>query len=119
MTEERRKDKRVKEDFSILCKIFRKIELEGSVSKIIDISKTGIAFQTNTPVAKNDIVQMILRIPPDFQEKIEIFGRIVDSEPITDSEFKIRVSFINIAQPTQENLTRIIEQANFRSALKK
>jgi len=119
MVEEKRKDKRVKENFSILCKVFRKIELEGNVSKIIDISKHGVAFQTDAPFLKDDVVQMIFRIPPDFQEKIEIHGRVVDVVPTISSGLKIRVAFIDIGEPTQQILTRIIEQANFKSALKK
>ena len=119
MAEEKRKDKRVKEDFSILCKIFRKIELEGNVSKIIDISRHGVAFQTDTPFLKDDIAQIIFRIPPDFQKKVELYGRIVDSVQTADSGFKIRVAFIDIGEPTQQILVRIIEQANFKSAFKK
>ena len=119
MSEEKRKAKRVKEDFSILCRVFRKIELEGSVLKIIDISQGGIAFWTDTPFAQNDVLQIMFRIPPDFQEKLELYGRVIDAVPTVSSGFKIRAAFINMDEPTRTTLARMIEQANFKSAFKK
>lgn len=119
MVQEKRKSKRVKEDFSILCKTYRKIELEGTVSKILDISLSGLAFLTNTRFLKGDLLQIIFRIPPDFQEKIELFGRIVDAEPTIETGLKIRVAFLGIDSNTISILNRIIDQANFKSTFKK
>ena len=114
MAQEKRKSQRVKEDFSILCKIFRKTELEGTVSKIIDISKSGVAFFTNNPLSKNDLLQMTFRTPPDFKEKIELFGRVIDSQKVTETNFKTRVTFIDIGANAKTILNSFIEQAALR-----
>ncbi len=114
VVQEKRKDKRVKEDFSILCRIFRKIQTDVSVSRIMDISKSGISFLTDNQMTKNDILQMIFRIPPDFKEKVELFGRVIESEPEQESVFKTRVAFIDINPQAKNTLNRIIEQATSR-----
>jgi len=109
--EERRRDKRVKEDFSVLCKVFRTVELVANISRIIDISRRGVCFLTDHPLAKDDIVQMIFRIPPDFKERVELYGRIVESTRETEKTFRTRVAFIEIEPDVHIILNRIIEQA--------
>ena len=112
MAQEKRKDKRVKEDFSILFKIFRKTELDGNVSRLIDISKSGASFVTDTQLTKNDILHLIFRIPPDFKNKAELFGRVIDSQAENSGSFKTRVAFIDIDSNARTILSRIIEQTN-------
>ena len=110
MTDEKRKEKRVKQDFSILCRIYERTELESDVSKIFDISKSGVCFFTDTPCEKNNIVQLIFRIPPDFREKVEVFGRIVEAQH-TFVGYKTRVSFIGIPPDVEAGLEKIIAHA--------
>lgn len=112
MAQEKRKDQRVKEDFSILCKIFRKTELDGNVSRLIDISKSGASFSTDTQLTKSDILHLIFRIPPDFKEKVELFGRVIDSQEENEGSFKTRIAFIDIDANAKAILSRIIEQTN-------
>jgi hypothetical protein len=111
MLQERRKNRRVKEDFSILCKIYRKVELEVDMSKIIDVSLSGVSFLSNIPMTSNDILQMVFRIPPAFKERIELFGRVIESKQKTPLEFKTRVAFINISPAVDITLNRLIEGA--------
>ena len=111
MTQEKRKDKRIKENFSVLCRIFRKITLDGQVSRIVDISKSGMAFIVDTRLTKDDILQIALRIPPQFKEKVELFGRVVDATVQTDSNFKVRVNFIDIDPAKKMLLAHLIDNA--------
>ena len=110
MPQEKRKDKRVKEDFSILCKIFRKTTISGNVSRIIDISLSGMAFVTDNPLTQDDILEIIFRIPPSFKEKVELFGRVIDCRPGKESNFKTRVIFIDISERAKTLLAHLIEQ---------
>ena len=118
MAQEKRRDKRVREDFSILCRMYTRNEMEGDVSRILDISKSGLCFLGETQFRKNDIMQIMLRVPPDFREKIEIFGRIIESQKMTETDFKTRVAFIDILPETKTALDNIIAQASFREAFK-
>ncbi len=111
MAQEKRKDTRVKEDFSILFRIFRQITLDGQISRIVDISKSGMAFIIDTRLTKDDILQIMLRIPPDFKEKIELCGRVVDISQGTDPHFKVRVNFIDIDASKKVLLANLIENA--------
>jgi len=117
--EERRKNKRVREDFSILCKIYRKLGLEVEMSKIIDVSKSGVSFLTNIPMSERDILQMVFRIPPSFKERIELFGRVIESKQETPSEFKTRVAFIYISPEADTLLNCLIEGARKSMITKK
>ena len=112
MADEKRKSKRVRDNFSILCRIFRKTELEGNVSRIIDISKHGVAFYTNNAIKRDDILQMTFRTPPDFKEKIEIFGRVLESKQETETNFKARVAFINMDSTAESILGNIINRVS-------
>ena len=118
MALERRQDRRVKEDFSILCRIYEKKPIDPNVSRIIDISRRGVCFLLDNRLAKNNILQMIFRLPPDFKEKIEIFGRVVDSQPQADKFHITRVAFIDIDEKAKAILNRIIERASLRETLK-
>ena len=111
MAQEKRKDMRVKEDFSVLCKIFRKTELDISLSRIIDISKSGISFFTDNPLAPGDILQLILRIPPDYKEKVELFGRVIESLSAQPAGFKTRVMFLTIDAHAEATLKRLVEHS--------
>lgn len=117
MPEEKRKDRRVKEDFGVLFKTFQKAELEGIVSHITDISKSGLSFFSDNELTKNDILQLTFRIPPDFKDKIEIYARIVDCQPDAKNGFKIRAAFIDIDPAARAVLSRLIERASFKEIL--
>lgn len=119
MVQEKRKEKRIKEDFSILCRVFRKIALDGQISRIINLSKSGMAFLTDYKLTKNDILQIALRLPPHFQEKAELFGRVVDSSSETQADFKVRVTFIDIDPSQKLLLNNLIEQTHLKEKSKK
>lgn len=118
MAEEKRKDKRIQEDFGVLFKAFQQIELEGIVSHITDISKSGLSFLIDNKLVKNDILQLTFRVPPDFKEKVEIYARTVDCQPEIQGGFKIRAAFIDIDPKARAILSRLIEQASFKEILK-
>lgn len=117
MAQEKRKDKRIKGNFGILSKIYREIELEGHLSKISDISKSGLSFLTDTPLMNNDILQITFRIPPDFKQRIELFGRVVDTQAADPSadirEYKVRVAFIQIQPRAQDLLQKLTGDEHF------
>ena len=92
----------------VLNPVFR----QGDVSKIIDISKSGLSFLTPQEFLRNDILQMIFRLPPDFKEKIEILGRVVESVPTVQRGFKTRVSFINVDPGAKTMLSQMIEKSS-------
>lgn len=119
MVEEKRRDKRVKEDFGILCKIYERTELEGNLSKIVDIGRYGLCFIADSELGPQYILGINFRVPPDFKEKIEIFGRVIQSERISEQEFKTRVAFIDISEQTKDILDKIIDPGNFPGAIKK
>lgn len=113
MFQEKRQSKRVKEDFNILCRIFRRMELDASVSRIVDISKGGICFLFDSPITPGDLLQITFRIPPTFKEKAELFGRAVACND-DKGHFKVRVAFIDIPAETKSNLERLIQQASLK-----
>lgn len=119
MVEEKRRDKRVKENFGILCKIYERTELEGNLSKIVDVSKYGLCFIADSELDRNHILEIILRVPPTFKEKIELFGRVIKSEQISAAEFKTRVAFIDIPPKARNTLNQLIEQKTFIDTFKK
>jgi len=111
MFKEKRQTKRIKEDFNIFCRVFRRVEFDASVSQIVDIGKGGICFQADNPITPGDLILMILRMPPTCKEKVELYGRVVACEP-KDRQFKIHVAFIDIAPATKATLERIIEDGD-------
>ena len=119
MSQEKRKDKRIKEDFSILCKTFRKTTLDGHVSRIIDISKSGMAFFTDNQLLKDDVLQIIFRLPPDFKEKVDIFGRVLECLRDIDGSFRTRIVFIDINLQAKDLLGRLIEQTRLKEPFKR
>ena len=116
--QERRKYRRADEDFYILCKTFRKVELDAQVFKILDISQGGLSFLGRDLHTKDDLLQIVLRIPPDFKEKIELFGRVINSQEDKGQYFKTHVAFIDIPFSTKTILTRIIEETSSRKTPK-
>lgn len=118
MAQEKRKEKRIEENFGVLFKAYQPIELEGNVSRIMDISKSGLAFLTDTKLDKNDILQLIFRIPPNFKEKVEIYARVVDCLLEGKGHFRIRAAFIDIDPQSRSVLTHLIEKSNFTQTLK-
>ena len=110
-SQEKRKDKRVRKEFGLLYKAYREIKVEQNLSHIIDISKSGLSFLTPQEFLRNDILQMIFRLPPDFKEKIEILGRVVESVPTVQRGFKTRVSFINVDPGAKTMLSQMIEKS--------
>ena len=110
--QEKRKYKRIKANFGILCKEFRRIDLDTEISRILDISKGGVSFLANHQLLEGDILQMILRIPPHFKEKVELFGRVVASEQDQEALFKTRVAFIEMDPLAKTILSRMTEQDN-------
>ena len=119
MSHEKRKEQRVKEDFSMLCKLYRKTPIQGSVPRILDISKSGLCMMSDSRFETGDIMQLIMRIPPDFKEKIEIFSRIIESFQTKNGRFKTRAVFIEVSPAAKASIEKIIQQANFKSALKR
>lgn len=112
MPDEKRKSQRIKENFSILCsKIYREIELEGNLSKVIDISTHGLSFTTAFQLLKGDILQIIIRIPPAFQEKVEVYGKVIECQKANETEFKVRTSFLDVTGEA-ENILNRLTQAN-------
>ena len=108
--QEKRKEQRVKKDFGILCRIYERTELDGDMSKIIDISKSGLCFLTSNQLSPYHLLELNFRMPPDFKEKIQLYGRVVDSQKENDNEFRIRVAFIDIPRASRVALEQFIEQ---------
>ena len=113
MFEEKRRSKRVKENFSILCRVFQRIELDVSVSRLVDISQGGMCFLFDNPVSPGDLLQISFRIPPTSKEKAELFGRVVACND-DKGRFKIRIAFIDIPAATKANLDRLIDQTSLK-----
>jgi len=63
MVEEKRRDKRIKEDFGILCKIYERTELEGNLSRIVDIGKYGLCFIADNELGPHYILEINFRVP--------------------------------------------------------
>ncbi len=105
MGKEKRRAKRVKENFSIICKVYSKTELGGELLRLIDMSTTGLSFTAEDELSKNDILQLAFRVPPDLKLKIEIFGRVVGCEKTDEGKFATRVAFIDISQETKDILS--------------
>ena len=78
--QEKRKDQRVKKDFIILCRIYERTDLEVDLSKIVDISKSGLCFLTGAPITPQHLLELTFRFPPDFKEKIQLYARAIDSQ---------------------------------------
>ncbi len=113
MGQEKRQSARIKGDFGILCKIYKKIDLESTLSHIYDISGRGVSFMLDSPLEKDNLLQMTFRIPPDFKERIDIFGQIIQSEK-QGKGFRIRVAFIDMDERTKTILSRIAQQTTLK-----
>ncbi|MFA5059472.1 MAG: PilZ domain-containing protein [Candidatus Omnitrophota bacterium] len=111
MSEERRKDPRIKEDFSILCQVYRKVSAEGNPSKVLDISHVGICFLADREIAKDDVIRITLRVPPDFKEKAELFGRVIESIRAEDGNFKTRAAFFDLSAGAKNSIDHLSRQS--------
>ncbi len=109
--EERRKEQRVKKDFSMICKAYRKTDIESDLSRITDLSLKGLSFISDGKLDDNVILQIIFRVPPDFKEKIELFAKIVNCSETDSNKFRISVTFIDMNPNIQNLLNRVIEQS--------
>ncbi|MFH1360515.1 MAG: PilZ domain-containing protein [Candidatus Omnitrophota bacterium] len=116
MGEERRQEKRIRENFGLICKVFSKTELEADLSKIVDFSQKGLCFIGDDQIGQEDILQLMFRVPPDFKKKVEIFGRVVRTQDIGDRKFKISVAFIDFPEETKTILKNSIQQAGFKDS---
>ncbi len=116
--QEKRKYQRIHQDFSIVCKVFKRVETDSYAFRIIDISIGGLSFLGSDLFTKDDLLQIILRIPPTFKDKIEVFGRIVDSQKTEDNLFKTHVALIDISPLTRAALSGMIEQFNLQKTLR-
>ena len=117
--QEKRKDQRVKKDFIVLCRIYKRIDLDVDLAKIVDISKSGLCFLTSTPITSQHLLELIFRIPPDFKEKIQLYGRVIDFQKESDTEYKTRVIFIETPQASKTALEKFIEQTRQNESQKK
>ena len=117
--QEKRKDQRIKDNFIILCRIYERTDLEVDLSKIVDISKSGLCFLTSASITSQHLLELTFRFPPDFKEKIQLYGRVIDSQKESDTEYKTRVVFIDTPQASKAALEKFIEQTRQSESQKK
>ena len=111
--ENRRKFKRIEKNFSVFYRIYKKTEIIGDISQIKNISEAGLCIKTDEKLTEGDILELIFRIPPDFNKKIKLFGRVVGLRQGRDSlEYEASISFIDVDNQTKEFIRSIIATGN-------
>jgi len=107
--EDRRKFKRSEKTFSIFYHIYKRTEFTGDISRIKNISEVGLCIKIDEKLTEGDILELIFRLPPDFNKKIKLFGRIVGLRQSRDSlGHEASVSFIDVDNQTKEFIRSII-----------
>jgi len=107
---ERRDSKRLKKTFSVFYRVYRKTEAVGDISKIRDISQGGMCIRANQKLVEGDVLELIIRIPYDFNRKIKLFGKVLESKQTKNAlEYETRISFIDIDEQTKEFIKSSIE----------
>ncbi len=89
---------------------FTNLEME------VNLSAQGIAFYSDEAVKKGDIVELHLKLLPG-QQRIVVFSRVVDSQPVSDPQghFRIALDFEHIHEADREILVKHVHGKQLRA----
>lgn len=108
--EEKRQSKRAYGHFNVCYRLFRKTEIVTDITRIKNISLGGTCIITTHQLGTGDILEISARMPPEFQKRIEVYARVLESKPSQKgTAFENRAQFLKIGAETRKLITISVE----------
>jgi len=111
MFEEKRQSIRIKKPLTVQ---FGVLKDDGTyswdISLIRDISETGICLRANTRLEKGSICHLRFLVPVRA-EKLQISGKIIDSDELKLNVFAVRIIFTGLTEEDKQSLREYIAWA--------
>jgi len=106
---ERRQFQRVSADVSIEYWIIPDARIKEKVvfAQAIDISVTGLAFESKTLLAPWTFLETVIHTPGQI---FDLIARVVRSEEIEDGRYRVAVRFVNLTQDVKQVLDQLLKE---------
>ena len=105
---ERRQFQRVNADVAIEYWIIPDARIKEKVvfAQAIDISVTGLAFESESPLAPWTFLETIIHTPG---QTFDLIARVVRSEPLEDGPYRVAVRFVNLNEDVKQILDQLLK----------